>query len=769
MQPAKLDRALAHLLGAELSDWERLELAEKLARLPAEVLAEVMRQLPVIWPVSYALFYAFVEQAAKAAGCLQPRQYPAWARAILDVYEADGLRQAQLFMADVEKNFVCQIRGEAGIRLQDIEPLLLVYARGVLGREVKIVAAPVAGYDTSTLALPAALNLWPLAHHNFLLYKFIVTFQLALERQGTLRQPHSAGQGAQTGGLLHFLTQFTHRRLAEDILGLVEAIRLFRTLQRDYAGLLADCAALIPQLPKGGPVKGLSPQSMLVAQLREWLLSVPPRGTEAAQENQALPEWLSRQLWAHWQGAETVEHSCRLTERLYRQCCRQAGPYQPIELPLFLGELRLAAADAEIDRRRGELAASFIEALGAVLPPQTAGAPEGETDLDEATGAPAARQLQAGIMMLLQPAGEEEQEQKGGPRPGVVTIDGAELQLSAELLALAREVVRAYGQLPAEFIVSAAGRAGQGLAVGTDIGGGASEGQSLAGPLAYDEWDFRRAGFRRNWCRVVVKELTPLQGTFVQATLAKHRGLLCNLRRQFEMMSNRDRRLKRQRDGDEIDLDAVLAAMADNRAGQAPSERLFIRLQRTERDIAALFLVDMSSSTEGWVSTALKEALILMCESLALLGDRYAIYGFSGMRRTRSEIFRIKEFTEPYSETVKAKIAAISPKEYTRMGPAIRHAARIMAATEARVRLLITLSDGKPEDYDGYKGAYAIEDTRHALIEAKGLGIHPFCITVDKEAHAYMAHMYGEVNYIFIDEIGKLPQRMPEIYRNLTT
>jgi nitric oxide reductase NorD protein len=85
------------------------------------------------------------------------------------------------------------------------------------------------------------------------------------------------------------------------------------------------------------------------------------------------------------------------------------------------------------------------------------------------------------------------------------------------------------------------------------------------------------------------------------------------------------------------------------------------------------------------------------------------------------------------------------------------------------VRLLITLSDGKPEDYDDYKGDYAIEDTRHALIEAKAAGIHPFCITIDREAQAYIPHMYGAVNYCFIDDVKRLPLRMPGIYRSLTT
>jgi len=139
------------------------------------------------------------------------------------------------------------------------------------------------------------------------------------------------------------------------------------------------------------------------------------------------------------------------------------------------------------------------------------------------------------------------------------------------------------------------------------------------------------------------------------------------------------------------------------------------------------------------------------------------------MRRSRAELFHIKHLDEPYNDTVKGRIAAIAPREYTRMGPPIRHLTRILSEREAKIRLLITISDGKPEDYDGYKGDYAIEDTRHALIEAKSKGIHPFCITIDRQAHDYIAHMYGEVNYIFINEVRKLPRRIPEIYRTLTT
>ena len=139
------------------------------------------------------------------------------------------------------------------------------------------------------------------------------------------------------------------------------------------------------------------------------------------------------------------------------------------------------------------------------------------------------------------------------------------------------------------------------------------------------------------------------------------------------------------------------------------------------------------------------------------------------MRRTRAELYHVKAFEEPYDDTIRERIAGISPMDYTRMGPPIRHATELLSHAEAKVRLLILLTDGKPEDYDDYKGEYAVEDTRHALIEAKSHGIHPFCITIDREARAYIPHMFGEINYVLINDVRRLPVRFPEIYRALTS
>jgi nitric oxide reductase NorD protein len=162
-------------------------------------------------------------------------------------------------------------------------------------------------------------------------------------------------------------------------------------------------------------------------------------------------------------------------------------------------------------------------------------------------------------------------------------------------------------------------------------------------------------------------------------------------------------------------------------------------------------------------------ALLLLCEALERLGDRYAIYGFSGITRKRCELFRIKTFDEPYTDEVKARIAGIAPQEYTRMGFAIRHLSKLLNGIEARTKILVTLSDGRPDDYfDAYRGPYGIEDTRMALLEARRAGIHPFCITIDKEARDYLPHMYGPARYVILDEVAQLPGKVADIYRRLT-
>lgn len=288
------------------------------------------------------------------------------------------------------------------------------------------------------------------------------------------------------------------------------------------------------------------------------------------------------------------------------------------------------------------------------------------------------------------------------------------------------------------------------------------------GATYYNEWDHGRQHYRKNWCVMREREVAPVHDGFIAETLQRHSGLVAHLRRSFEAMRDEERLLKRQVYGDGVDIDALVEALADARDGSEMSDRLFTRLHRVERDIAVAFMVDMSGSTRGWVNDAEREALLLLCEALEALGDRYAIYGFSGITRKRCELYRIKRFDEPYGEEVRARISGIRAQDYTRMGFAIRHLTQLLNDTGARTRLLVTLSDGKPDDYSDYRGVYGIEDTRRALLEARRSGIHPFCITIDEHGPEYLPHMYGAVNYTVVSAVRQLPLKVADIYRRLT-
>jgi nitric oxide reductase NorD protein len=365
------------------------------------------------------------------------------------------------------------------------------------------------------------------------------------------------------------------------------------------------------------------------------------------------------------------------------------------------------------------------------------------------------------------------EERENEPEAFELTLDGAPIAPPEGVRQLLTSVRLDFGDVPPDYLVPA----GEG-----EYDLSAYEETQLdpdevwqgtyheEGAQFYPEWDFGRQHYRKNWCVMREKDVTPVHDEFVREVLNKYLGLVKHLRKTFEVMRDEDRTLKRQTQGDDVDIDALVETLADAQAGQEMSDRLFTRMHRVERNIAVAFMVDMSGSTKGWINQAEREALIMLCEALETLGDRYAIYGFSGTTRKRCELFRIKRFDEPYNDLVKARISGIRPQEYTRMGFAIRHLSKLLNEVEAKTKLLITLSDGRPDDYfDVYRGQHGIEDTRMALLEAKRQGIHSFCITIDKEAREYLPHMYGHARYTILDDVQQLPRKVADIYRRITT
>ncbi|MDX5445755.1 MAG: hypothetical protein LPJ87_06845 [Zoogloeaceae bacterium] len=365
------------------------------------------------------------------------------------------------------------------------------------------------------------------------------------------------------------------------------------------------------------------------------------------------------------------------------------------------------------------------------------------------------------------------EDREDGPGAFELTLDGAPIAPPEGVRQLITSIRLDFGEVPPEYLVPA-GDGEYDLSAYEETQADPDEvwqgTYHEEGAQFYSEWDFGRQHYRKNWCVMREKDVTPVYDGFVGEVMNKYLGLVKQLRKTFEVMRDEDRLLKRQTQGDDVDIDALVETLADAQAGQEMSDRLFTRMHRVERNIAVAFMVDMSGSTKGWINQAEREALLMLCEALETLGDRYAIYGFSGITRKRCELFRIKRFDEPYSELVKARISGIRPQEYTRMGFAIRHLSKLLNEVEAKTKLLITLSDGRPDDYfDVYRGQHGIEDTRMALLEAKRQGIHSFCITIDREAREYLPHMYGHARYTILDDVQQLPRKVADIYRRITT
>jgi len=347
-----------------------------------------------------------------------------------------------------------------------------------------------------------------------------------------------------------------------------------------------------------------------------------------------------------------------------------------------------------------------------------------------------------------------------------IRLDGEAVKLPDAAQAAAASLMQDLGDVPPE----ALSPAGDGAWTPTDQDGPAPElASDRKADFFYDEWDHHRNAYRRGWCHVYEMPVTPGDGAFVRETRQRHAALIAQLKRKFEAVRGEDRIHGRQPEGEEVDLDALVEAVNDRKSGAEPSPRLFSRRVRNERSLAAMFMVDMSGSTKGWINDAEREALVMLCESLEALGDAYAIYGFSGWTRTRCDIYRIKAFGDRYDDAVRARIDGIEAKDYTRMGVAIRHLTGLLAAQPARHKLLVTLSDGRPDDFgDEYRGTYGIEDTRRALQEARRQGIRGYCVTIDRQGADYLKHMVGPAGYTVLDDVRKLPVKIMDIYRKLT-
>jgi hypothetical protein len=339
----------------------------------------------------------------------------------------------------------------------------------------------------------------------------------------------------------------------------------------------------------------------------------------------------------------------------------------------------------------------------------------------------------------------------------------------------------------------------------------------------YDEWDYLMRDYRTQWCVLREKPVDGAEAGFVAGVLHEDAALIGQIRKQFQLLKpEMFKKLKSRDHGEDIDIDAAIEGFVDRRITGVAPERVYTRRDKRDREVCTIFLLDLSASTDDPIEQLLptaasavrrqppqkpraalsgqaqdesfyappaapqpprlqakriidveKEALIVMAEALESIGDEYAIYGFSGYGRDNVEFFVVKDVEEPYSETIHHRIDGLKPYRSTRMGPPIRHVIRKLKQRPARLKTLILLSDGYPQDFDYGKDRrgkeYGIQDTKVALQEARRQGIHTFCITVDREGKSYLPEMCGAGKFIVIENVAQLPRLLPNIYRGLTT
>jgi nitric oxide reductase NorD protein len=306
-----------------------------------------------------------------------------------------------------------------------------------------------------------------------------------------------------------------------------------------------------------------------------------------------------------------------------------------------------------------------------------------------------------------------------------------------------------------------------------DLPSASADDRPLDPGVQLPEWDYRNGVMRPNYCAVQAMEVRDAPAYVPAASL---RLTAQRLRRRLEVLRDVPRPQHGQSSGDAIDIDAWIRFTTDetgNGGLRSEAPAVYTRQAKCERSLATLLLADLSLSTDAYANDTervidiIRDALFVFGEALSATGDPFAIWGFSSVRRHHVRLQHLKNFSEPWADAARARVGAIKPGFYTRMGAAIRHATLQLSERPERRRLLMLLTDGKPNDLDEYEGRYGIEDTRHAIHEAQAAGLSPFCVTIDETAHDYLPYLFGREGYALVHRPHQLVNRLTQAWANL--
>ncbi|MCP4752828.1 MAG: hypothetical protein GY866_18235 [Proteobacteria bacterium] len=561
------------------------------------------------------------------------------------------------------------------------------------------------------------------------------------------------------------LEALTHSELALDIFFIVEDGRIDYNLRKEYAGLRRDLDATLDLHFRKRPY----PDQVPLREGLEILLRLTVGRLDENRVSSSLAEHLlllKQSLDGFYQRARNVGDSFAKTMEIYELLSRLLADdeYLPL-IPVAFREI--PDLDLYSDKGPGD------EVPDKIVAGDEEGGAEGQQLSEEEIKK---------LIELMNEAELTEPLKKGKGDQGLFLAD-LDALIAAGAEDETEEGSRMSDKAPAMPSVSQA--------------------VSKRGPFFYDEWDYLQKSYRRKWCCLREIEVTASESGLFDAIYKNYSDLIKKVKKQFQRIRpDVLDPVRRVEWGSEIDFNAMIESVVDRKAGDTPSDRIFARKERKIRRISTLLLVDMSASTDRLASSVTdstvsrraaaeltpsnanlkpenekkiidieRESLVVMTEALEALDDDYAVFGFSGYGREQVDFYAVKDFDDNYSEDVKNRICGIKPQKSTRMGAVIRHAVARLKPLDSDHRLLIMLSDGYPQDMnygeDRTSQEYALHDTMMALIEARKLGIKPFCITVDQCGDDYLRKMCDPASYLVIKDIYTLPQVLPKVVEAL--